>query len=67
MQFSLAASAALKQRYILACQLLLMAIVVAALMIAVAGVARLDLVGPHVSSPVQQPSPAITPTHHGAN
>lgn len=64
MQFSSSARAVAKERYVSACQLLLVFAVVATVVIAVAGVARLDIVGPHASSPTNQtvhttPSPAI--------
>lgn len=43
-----------KERYILACQYLLVAALMATLVLALAGVARLDIVGPHASSPTNQ-------------
>lgn len=43
--------AATRERYVSACQYLLLFAVVATVVIAVAGVSRLDIVGPHVSSP----------------
>lgn len=54
MQFSYAVRAVTKERYVSACQYLLLVAVVAAVVIAVAGVARLDIVGPHVASPTNQ-------------
>lgn len=53
-QFSAATRVVTKERYIAACQLLLLAAFVATLIIAVTGVARLDIVGPRVSSPTDQ-------------
>ena len=52
-QFS-ATGVVTKERYIAACQLLLVAALMATLIIAIAGVARLDIVGPRVSSPTDQ-------------
>ncbi|MGN6721590.1 MAG: hypothetical protein ACTHJM_03140 [Marmoricola sp.] len=63
MQLSSAVRAVTKERYVATCQLLLVFAVVATVVIAVAGVSRLDIVGPHVSSPTGQtvhgsPAPA---------
>lgn len=52
-QFS-ATQVVTKERYIATCQLFLLAAVVATLIIAVAGVGRLDIVGPRVSSPADK-------------
>lgn len=54
MQFSSAARVMTKDRYVAACQYLLLLAVVVTVVIAVAGVARLDIVGPRVSSPTNQ-------------
>lgn len=54
MQFSAAARVVTKERYVSVCQYLLLAAVVATVVIAVAGVARLDIVGPHASTPTNQ-------------
>lgn len=54
MQYSSAARAVTKERYVSACQYLLLFAVVATVVIAVAGVARLDIVGPHASTPTNQ-------------
>lgn len=54
MQFSSAARVVTKERYVSACQYLLVFAVVATIVIAVTGVARLDIVGPHASSPANQ-------------
>ena len=43
-----------KERYVSACQYLLLFAMVATVVIAVAGVARLDIVGPHASQPTNQ-------------
>ena len=43
-----------KESYVATCQYLLLFLVVETVVIAVAGVARLDLVGPHASTPTNQ-------------
>ena len=43
-----------KETYVATCQYLLLCLVVATVVIAVAGVARLDIVGPHASTPTNQ-------------
>lgn len=43
-----------KERYVAICQYLLVAAIMATLVLAVAGVARLDIVGPHASTPTNQ-------------
>lgn len=53
-RFSMATRVVSKERYILVCQYVLVAALMATLVLAVAGVARLDIVGPHASSPTNQ-------------
>ena len=54
MQFSSAARVVTKERYVSACQFLLLFAIVATVVVAVAGVSRLDIVGPHASTPTNQ-------------
>lgn len=43
-----------KETYVATCQYVLLCLVVATVVVAVAGVARLDIVGPHASNPTDQ-------------
>lgn len=63
-QFSDVTRVMTKERYIATCQLMLLVAVIATLVIAVAGVARLDIVGPRVASPTDQTVHGHVPVHH---
>ena len=62
---SMAAWSMTKETYVATCQYLLLCLVVATVVIAVAGVARLDIVGPHASTPTDQSvhTTSSTPSH----
>lgn len=51
----MATRAVTKESYVATCQYLLLCLVVATVVIAVAGVARLDIVAPRASTPGNQP------------
>ena len=63
-RFSMAAWVVTKERYVSACQYLLLVALLATVVISVAGVARLDIVG-HPSSVTSPTAHATSPTGSG--
>lgn len=57
----MATSAVTKETYVATCQYLLLCLVVATVVIAVAGVARLDIVAPRASTPTNQAAHTTSP------
>lgn len=59
---SVATKAVTKETYVATCQYLLLCLMVATVVIAVAGVARLDIVAPRASTPTNQAVPTTSTT-----